>query len=112
MGLRLAEGIDLEAIGDRFGLKEVADWRRIDRLVASGHLERENMRIALTGNGRLVLDYILGEIALAASLMLWRLRSGCRSGRRSYDCRSCRGRRSGRLRRVHAGHELVIVGRG
>ena len=65
MGLRLAEGIDLEAIGDRFGFKEVADWRRIDRLVASGHLERENMRIALTGKGRLVLDYILGEIALA-----------------------------------------------
>ena len=31
----------LEAIADRFGLTEVVDWRRVDRLVASGHLERD-----------------------------------------------------------------------
>ena len=64
MGLRLREGVDADAIATRFGLEEIVDWRRVDRLVNSGHLSRENARIQLTANGRLVLDYILGEIAL------------------------------------------------
>ena len=63
MGLRLREGIDAQAIASRFGLDSVVDWRRVDRLVASGHLERERTRIALSGAGRLLLDHILGEIA-------------------------------------------------
>jgi oxygen-independent coproporphyrinogen-3 oxidase len=63
MGLRLAEGLDLGKVSDRFGLRSIVDWSRVDRLVASGHLTREASRIAATASGRLLLDSILGEIA-------------------------------------------------
>src|SRR5438270_1234309 len=66
MGLRLAEGIDAQAIADRFNLAAIVDWRRVERLVGSGHLKRENSGIALTAQGRLLLDHILGEIAAPA----------------------------------------------
>jgi coproporphyrinogen III oxidase-like Fe-S oxidoreductase len=62
MGLRLAEGVDADAIANRFGVA-VVDWRRIDRLVQSGHIERDQGRIRLKAKGRLLLDAILGEIA-------------------------------------------------
>jgi oxygen-independent coproporphyrinogen-3 oxidase len=65
MGLRLAEGIDPDAIAARFGLSSIVDGRKIDRLVSTGHLARSGSRIALTSSGRLLLDAILGEIALA-----------------------------------------------
>jgi oxygen-independent coproporphyrinogen-3 oxidase len=64
MGLRLAEGVDVEAIANRFGYPNVVDWQEVDRLVGSGHLTRETGRIALTDRGRLLLDHILGRIAL------------------------------------------------
>jgi putative oxygen-independent coproporphyrinogen III oxidase len=64
MGLRLREGVDPAAIADRFGLESVVDWARVERLVASGHLDRLGARIALTAAGRLLLDHILGDIAL------------------------------------------------
>jgi len=64
MGLRLSEGIDPHAIADRFGLPGIVSPDRIERLVASGHLKRSGSRIALTARGRLLLDYILGQIAL------------------------------------------------
>jgi len=63
MGLRLAEGVDAQAIADRFDLPSIVDWRRVERLTNSRHLKREGSRIALTARGRLVLDHILGEIA-------------------------------------------------
>jgi putative oxygen-independent coproporphyrinogen III oxidase len=63
MGLRLREGIDADAIAERFSLSSVVDWSRVDRLVASGHLARSDGRIALTDRGRLLLDHILGEIS-------------------------------------------------
>jgi putative oxygen-independent coproporphyrinogen III oxidase len=63
MGLRLSEGIDAGAIGNRFGLPNIVDWQKVDRLVASGHLKREGSRIAPTAAGRLLLDHILAEIA-------------------------------------------------
>jgi oxygen-independent coproporphyrinogen-3 oxidase len=62
MGLRLREGIDADALDKRFG-KAVVDWTRVERLVESGHLEKDGARIALTASGRLVLDRILAEIA-------------------------------------------------
>jgi putative oxygen-independent coproporphyrinogen III oxidase len=65
MGLRLREGVDVSALGDRFGMCPV-DWRRVDRLVESEHLVRDGSRIKLTARGRLLLDHILGEIAAAA----------------------------------------------
>ena len=65
MGLRLRQGIEAKAISERFGLSSLLDWGRVDRLVASGHLERAGEHIALTPAGRLLLDHILGEIAIA-----------------------------------------------
>ncbi|MGI8705482.1 MAG: radical SAM family heme chaperone HemW [Sphingomicrobium sp.] len=62
MGLRLAEGIDAEALEERFAVP-VVDWERVDRLAASGHLTRSGARIAATPAGRLVLDRILAEVA-------------------------------------------------
>ena len=64
MGLRLAEGIDAAAIAARFGLDSIVDWAAVERLAASGHLTRDNSRIAATPAGRLVLDRVLAEIAL------------------------------------------------
>ena len=64
MGLRLSEGIDAEAIARRFGHDRIVDWAKVDRLVDVGHLDRDGGRIALTSSGRLLLDAILGEIAL------------------------------------------------
>jgi oxygen-independent coproporphyrinogen-3 oxidase len=68
MGLRLAEGVDAGAIADRFGLAEIVDWDRLDRLVRSGHLERAGSLVRLTPDGRLLLDAILGEIAIGDPL--------------------------------------------
>ena len=62
MGLRLAEGVDGDSIERRFSVAAV-DWARVDSLVGSGHLVRDAGRISLTAKGRLLLDYILGEIA-------------------------------------------------
>jgi oxygen-independent coproporphyrinogen-3 oxidase len=70
MGLRLTEGLDVEALAARFDLSTIVDWRRVDRLVASGHLSRNDARIALTARGRLLLDHILGEIAVAEPMAL------------------------------------------
>jgi putative oxygen-independent coproporphyrinogen III oxidase len=67
MGLRLREGVDIGAISERFGVA-VVDWARLDRFVASGHLALEGSRIALSAKGRLLLDYILGEIAAVETL--------------------------------------------
>jgi oxygen-independent coproporphyrinogen-3 oxidase len=55
--------VDVEAIATRFGLESVVDWTRLERLVNSGHVRRDDTRIAVTGAGRLLLDHILGEIA-------------------------------------------------
>ena len=66
MGLRLREGIDVEALAERFGLGPIVNWPKVDRLVASGHLTRTGSRIAPTPAGRLLLDYVLGEIAVTA----------------------------------------------
>jgi len=68
MGLRLAEGIDADAIAARFALASIVDWMKVDRLVASGHLRRCGSRIAPTAAGRLLLDHILAEISLSAPI--------------------------------------------
>ena len=70
MGLRLSEGVDAEAIADRFGLSEILDWRQVDQLVGSGHLVRSDARITLTAKGRLLLDHILGRIAASETRAL------------------------------------------
>jgi putative oxygen-independent coproporphyrinogen III oxidase len=63
MGLRLREGVDVDAVAERFGLDSIIDSDRVERLACSGHLQRKGARIALTSAGRLLLDHILGEIA-------------------------------------------------
>ena len=62
MGLRLAEGIDPQALEHRFGTR-IVDERAVDWLVKSGHLSRDGGRLRATPAGRLVLDRVLGEIA-------------------------------------------------
>jgi oxygen-independent coproporphyrinogen-3 oxidase len=63
MGLRLREGLDADAIAERFGLVSLVDWDKVAGLERLGYLERNGSRIALTAGGRLLLDTILGEIA-------------------------------------------------
>ena len=63
MGLRLSEGLDAAGIAQRFGFETIVDWNRVDRLVASGHLEHDGGWIAPSSGGRLLLDYILAEIS-------------------------------------------------
>jgi putative oxygen-independent coproporphyrinogen III oxidase len=62
MGLRLAEGLDVGAVEQRFG-QPVVEWDAVDRFAASGHLQRAGRHLKLSPSGRLVLDYLLGEIA-------------------------------------------------
>ena len=64
MGLRLAEGIDPGALAERFGFDAIVDWRKVEKLIASGHLARKRGRIALTPAGRLLFDHILAEICV------------------------------------------------
>ncbi|MGN6058256.1 MAG: radical SAM family heme chaperone HemW [Sphingomicrobium sp.] len=63
MGLRLSEGIEADAVAQRFGLEAIVDWNKVERLAASGHLARDGGHIRLTAEGRLVLDHILAEIS-------------------------------------------------
>jgi putative oxygen-independent coproporphyrinogen III oxidase len=62
MGLRLSEGIDPGALSERFG-RAVVDDPAVERLVTSGHLERDGGRLRATPTGRLLLDRVLAEIA-------------------------------------------------
>jgi len=64
MGLRLAEGIDLDrisALGER-PIDELADRQAIDRLIAQGLLVRDASRLAATDAGMPVLNAILGQV--------------------------------------------------
>jgi putative oxygen-independent coproporphyrinogen III oxidase len=62
MGLRLSEGINVQALAERFGVPVLVNWERVSTLVRSVHLEQDGTHIALTAAGRLLLDHILGEI--------------------------------------------------
>jgi oxygen-independent coproporphyrinogen-3 oxidase len=70
MGLRLREGVDIDAIAERFGVPAVVDWARVERLEVSGHVVRDAGRLRLTSKGRLVLDHILGQIVAIAPAAL------------------------------------------
>ncbi len=63
MGLRLAEGIDPDALARRCGVESIVDARRVERLVASRQIEWQQERLRATASGRLVLDRVLAEIA-------------------------------------------------
>ncbi len=63
MGLRLAEGIDADALAARCAVPAIVDWEAVGRLTRSGHLTGSGSRISATPAGRLVLDRVLAEVA-------------------------------------------------
>lgn len=72
MGLRLAEGVEPNALARRFGLPEgiIIDGDRAAFLETLGLIWRHDGRIGVTGQGMPVLDALLGELvpdALAAA---------------------------------------------
>ena len=76
MGLRLAEGID--AGSDRGALRacdSVVDWKRVERLVGSGHLERERLAHRADRERAAAARPYPRRDCGRASLGLWRLRS-------------------------------------
>lgn len=70
MGLRLAEGLDLDALGRRFDIPTAAlvDMDRLDLLERLGMIARDGARIAVEERGMIVLDSLLGEL-VGPSLM-------------------------------------------
>jgi oxygen-independent coproporphyrinogen-3 oxidase len=58
MGLRLSEGVEIEAVQSRL------DLGAVDRLESHGLVRREGGRLIVTPAGRLLLDGILAEIVL------------------------------------------------
>ncbi len=62
MGLRLAEGIDLAALAERFGLGDLVDAHAVKRLGGMGLVWREGARLGVTAAGRPLLDALLAEI--------------------------------------------------
>ena len=68
MGLRLAEGIDLTGLGNRFGVRpdELCNPAKVAFYASQGLLWQQGPRIGVTDSGIAVLDALLGEIVPAA----------------------------------------------
>ncbi|HEX7857369.1 MAG TPA: radical SAM family heme chaperone HemW [Sphingobium sp.] len=62
MGLRLAEGVDLRALGERLGVKADVDRKAAARLQAQGLVQMDGERIIVTPEGMLLLDAILAAL--------------------------------------------------
>ena len=64
MGLRLAEGIDLAAMGQRFGFStdDLLDARKLAFYTAQGLAWRDDSRIGVTRQGMPLLDALLPEL--------------------------------------------------
>ena len=67
MGLRLTEGVDLEALATRFELPpaELCDPAKLDFYAGRHLLWRKGHRIGVTDAGMLLLDALLGELVPA-----------------------------------------------
>ena len=65
MGLRLAEGVDLDAISARTGLTELVDQKQMDIVVREAMVIQSGSRITVTPMGMLLLDAILAAIVSA-----------------------------------------------
>jgi putative oxygen-independent coproporphyrinogen III oxidase len=63
MGLRLAEGIEPQALAERLEVDHIVDEPAVDRLIGHGLLNRDGETLRTTAAGRLLLDSILAEIA-------------------------------------------------
>ncbi|WP_228243895.1 radical SAM family heme chaperone HemW [Porphyrobacter sp. GA68] len=70
MGLRLGEGVDLNALERRFGTAalEVLDQSRLDRLGQLGLISHQAGRIRLTDAGAPLLDAVLAELLTTSAL--------------------------------------------
>ena len=68
MGLRLAEGLDLAALSQRFGIQADAlvDPAKLALYESLGLAWREGGRIGVTPHGMPLLDALLGELVPAA----------------------------------------------
>ena len=64
MGLRLAEGIDPQALAQRLGVDRIVDELAVARMEKLGLVEIQDTRLAVTPAGRLLLDSILAEVAV------------------------------------------------
>ncbi len=64
MGLRLREGVDISALGDRFSTDsaDLLDWRAVDKLAGLGFVHREVWKISVLPKGFPLLDAILPQI--------------------------------------------------
>jgi len=64
MGLRLSEGVALQAIRDETGadLADQVDAERLARLIDGGFLDLDEERLSATPAGRLRLNAVLGEL--------------------------------------------------
>jgi oxygen-independent coproporphyrinogen-3 oxidase len=68
MGLRLAEGVDLAVLAERFGLEagELVEARKLALYDSLGMTWSEGRRIGVTPRGMPLLDALLGELVPAA----------------------------------------------
>ncbi|NWK95345.1 coproporphyrinogen III oxidase [Sphingobium lactosutens] len=66
MGLRLAEGVDLDRIAalSGIGIAQLVDERTIDQLIDIGLLHRKGAKLQVAAAGMLLLDAILPEIVI------------------------------------------------
>jgi oxygen-independent coproporphyrinogen-3 oxidase len=66
MGLRLAEGVDLDRIAalSGIGVAQLVDERTIDQLIDIGLLHRRGAKLQVAAAGMLLLDAILPEIVM------------------------------------------------
>jgi oxygen-independent coproporphyrinogen-3 oxidase len=66
VGLRLREGIDLDAFAHLYGVHLATAYAEpIAELIASGHLRHTDGRLCLTDRGRLVADAVLSRLVTA-----------------------------------------------
>jgi oxygen-independent coproporphyrinogen-3 oxidase len=63
LGLRQAAGIDVPAVGDRFGFEFSQQWRtRVEQLQEAGLLQFDGSRLQLTRSGRLAANSVIAEL--------------------------------------------------
>jgi oxygen-independent coproporphyrinogen-3 oxidase len=66
MGLRLAEGVDLTALRERFGIADLIDSRKLALHRELGFAWADGERVGITPQGMPLLDALLGELVPAA----------------------------------------------
>ncbi|RZV32849.1 MAG: coproporphyrinogen III oxidase [Sphingomonadaceae bacterium] len=71
MGLRLAEGVDIDALATRFGLrdKELLDHERLLLYSQLGMIEKVGSRVTVSDAGMPLLDALLGELVYPALVL-------------------------------------------